>query len=96
MKKEILSIKQSVIDKDYKMWEKKILSHFKPGEVSAREMLGKYAIKLNGYSQSRDFPIQNNTSQLSPYIARGELSVNEIFFLSKKEIRKKFNMNDYA
>ena len=92
--RKILSIKQSTVDKESKIWEKKILSHFKPGEVNAREILGQISTKLNGYSKNRDFPIQNNTSQLSPYLARGELSVNEIFF-SVKRNKKKVDIDDY-
>ena len=92
--RKILSIKQSTVDKESRIWEKKILSHFKPGEVNAREILSQISTKLNGYSKNRDFPIQNNTSQLSPYLARGELSVNEIFF-SVKRNKKKVDIDDY-
>ena len=94
-KKDISSVKKSEINNQSKMWEKKILSHFKPGEISARKMLGQIVIKIIDYSKDRDFPIKNNTSQLSPYLARGELSVNEIFYAIKKD-KKKVNINDYA
>ena len=93
--KEILSLKNIAISDVDGKWGKKILSYFNPGEISAREMLGKTSTNIKGYSEGRDFPIKNNTSQLSPYIARGELSVNEIFYLMRKN-KKKININDYA
>ena len=93
-KKEIKSLSQREVDFKKKDWEKKILLHFIPGEINARKMLEEVAIKIDGYSQERDFPIKNNTSQLSPYLARGELTANEIFSTIKKN-KNKMNNNDY-
>jgi deoxyribodipyrimidine photo-lyase len=94
-KKEIKSISQKEVDFKKKDWEKKILLHFIPGEINARKMLEEVAIKIDGYSEERDFPIKNNTSQLSPYLARGELTANEIFGTIKKN-KNKMNINDYS
>jgi len=58
-------------------------------------MLKEVTIKIDGYSEERDFPIKNNTSQLSPYLARGELTANEIFSTIKKN-KNKININDYS
>ena len=93
-KKEIKSLSQREVDFKKKDWEKKILLHFIPGEINARKMLEEVAIKIDGYSEERDFPIKNNTSQLSPYLARGELTANEIFSTIKKN-KNKMNTNDY-
>ena len=60
--KEILSLKNIAISYVDEKWGKKILSYFNPGEVSAREMLGKTSTNIKGYSEGRDFPIKNNTS----------------------------------
>ena len=94
-KKEIKSLRQREVDFKKKDWEKKILLHFIPGEINARKMLEEVAIKIDGYSEERDFPIKNNTSQLSPYLARGELTANEIFSTIKKN-KNKMNINDYS
>ena len=94
-KNNILSIQDFEIESVIKKWEKKILSHFNPGELSARKTLNQVHKKISGYAEGRDFPIQNNTSQLSPYLARGELSANEIFYTMRKK-RRNININDYT
>ena len=49
---------------------------------------------IRGYSDNRDYPIEDSTSKLSMYFARGELSVNEVMFHMIKN-KSKINMNDY-
>ena len=93
-KDNISSIKEVKITPPNKIWQKKILEHFTPGELTARHLLNHTYEKISGYSEKRDFPIKNNTSQLSPYLARGELSVNEIFFSIKKK-KNKIKSYDY-
>ena len=87
-KDNVTSMKEVKITPSNKIWQKKILEHFTPGELTARHLLNYTYEKISGYSEKRDFPIKNNTSQLSPYLARGELSVNEIFFSIKKKKNK--------
>ncbi|MDC3143439.1 DNA photolyase family protein [Pelagibacteraceae bacterium] len=93
-KNNISALKEVKITPPNKTWQKKILEHFTPGELTARYILNNTYEKIIGYSENRDFPIKNNTSQLSPYLARGELTVNEIFFSIKKK-KNKIKSNDF-
>ena len=78
----------------YPNWALGLFKYFTPGEDSAREQLMKLGELIRGYSDNRDYPIEDSTSKLSMYFARGELSVNEVMFHMIKN-KSKINMNDY-
>lgn len=61
-------------------WDKGLIDTWQPGEKHAQAALKK-AIKtvLPNYTETRDFPFLNGTSQLSPYLHFGEISPRAIW-----------------
>lgn len=57
------------------------LSHtWQPGELAAQEQFAEFiSERLKNYSMGRDFPAQNATSRLSPYLHFGEISCTQIW-----------------
>ena len=86
------NIKSNIKQNAY--WEKKILNHFIPGEIAARKQISNLLQLIKGYSVKRDYPNDDKTSKFSAYLARGELSVNEVMYQLMQK-KKKINTNDY-
>lgn len=56
-------------------WASRFTDFWIPGEKGAQEKLQEFINNnLNGYKNSRDFPIKNATSRLSPHLHFGEIS----------------------
>ncbi len=68
------------IDEKDKQWEYKISTHWQPGELGAKENLKQFLDSVGeNYSTLRDFPSIEGTSQLSPHLRFGEISVHYIW-----------------
>lgn len=68
---------------------------WKPGCKEAENILNTFLEdKLGEYDESRDIPFENGTSQLSPYLAHGEISPHRVLYLVRKtrsQLREKKN-----
>ncbi|HJN37526.1 MAG TPA: deoxyribodipyrimidine photo-lyase [Gammaproteobacteria bacterium] len=63
-----------------KKWHKKIIGVWDIGESAAHNKLSEFIeTKLSGYKDSRDYPIKNQTSLLSPHLHFGEISPAQIW-----------------
>ena len=61
-------------------WSLGLKTRWQPGETTAHEKLEHFVIhRLETYASGRDFPADNNTSELSPYLRFGEISPFQIF-----------------
>lgn len=61
-------------------WAEGFATHWTPGEAGAREALNAFiGGGLAGYAANRDVPGHNTTSRLSPHLAHGEITPNQIF-----------------
>lgn len=61
-------------------WTENLSKHWQPGETSAQKTLEQFLnTNLKGYPQKRDYPIDDHTSKLSPYLCFGEISVKQIW-----------------
>jgi deoxyribodipyrimidine photo-lyase len=61
-------------------WSLGLSLRWQPGEVAAHEKLEHFIEhRLEGYAAGRDFPADNNTSELSPHLRFGEISPFQIF-----------------
>lgn len=61
-------------------WTNGFEARWKPTEEAAIQVMYDFIDnKLNRYMEKRDFPIEQNTSQLSAYLAFGQLSVRRLF-----------------
>lgn len=61
-------------------WDNEIRRQWKPGREGAEEHLRNFVQHdLADYALKRDFPAENATSRLSPYLAFGEISSREIW-----------------
>lgn len=65
-------------------WPSTIAKHWQPGEINAKKALEQFLDNdLNSYSQKRDYPIDDHTSKLSPYLRFGEISVRQLWHSTK-------------
>ena len=84
--REIFKKKLGIKIDDLKLYDKQVdqrlSQHWQPGEKQAMDHLKKF-IKhgLSDYKKGRDFPAQDVTSRLSPYLHFGEISPNQIWYL---------------
>jgi len=63
-----------------KKWHKNIVALWDIGELAAHNKLYEFIEKkLSGYKNSRDYPIKNQTSLLSPHLHFGEISPAQIW-----------------
>ena len=60
-------------------WEKKMPNYWQPGEISAIKKLKTFLKSIKNYDENRNFPAIVATSELSPYIRFGEISVHIIW-----------------
>jgi len=61
-------------------WAKPIAKAWQPGEEGAHTRLADFLDdSAAGYKAGRDFPGEENTSRLSPYLANGEISARRIW-----------------
>lgn len=61
-------------------WMEGLARNWKPGEEAARETLETFLEGgLRGYASNRDFPADDTTSRLSPYLHYGEISPLQIW-----------------
>jgi deoxyribodipyrimidine photo-lyase len=67
------------------LWTAKLAKKWSPGEHSAHQKL-EYFLSgpIKNYKNGRDFPSQNSTSELSPHIHWGEISVRDIWHKTLK------------
>lgn len=56
-------------------------NYWQIGEDNAQEILKNYLEdRVDNYKEGRNFPSQNHTSALSPYLHFGEISVNQVWY----------------
>ena len=61
-------------------WSLGLALRWRPGELTAHEKLSHFIeTRLHRYATGRDFPGENNTSELSPHLRFGEISPFQIF-----------------
>lgn len=61
-------------------WHKSIEEYWNISEYSAHNCLQEFLMnKQQNYAKGRDFPEQNITSNLSPYLHFGQISINEVW-----------------
>ncbi|MDY3128283.1 MAG: deoxyribodipyrimidine photo-lyase [Corynebacterium sp.] len=83
---ELLHSWSTPVDID-KKWQGVLAQHCVPGEVAADAALEEFIAKLQqraqrlerGYHEGRDFPAEDITSGLSPYLRHGEISVHRVW-----------------
>lgn len=57
-------------------WALKFKDHWQPGEEGAQKVLNQFCkTSLKGYQKAREFPAIKGSSQLSPYLQNGEISI---------------------
>jgi deoxyribodipyrimidine photo-lyase len=65
-------------------WYKQMEKIWEIGEKAAQEKLQKFLnCGLNGYKEGRNFPAEEKTSRLSPYLHFGEISPNQVWYAAK-------------
>ncbi len=65
-------------------WAKNWNDLYTVNEHYAKELIEKFMInKMENYKEARDFPANNNTSLISPYLHFGLISPRQIYFKSK-------------
>lgn len=70
-------------------WYKEIEDIWKIGEQEAQEKLKSFLDNnVRGYKEKRNYPNKPNTSKLSPHLHFGEISPNQIYYLSHLELEK--------
>lgn len=68
-------------------WAQKLLAYWQPGEKQAWQKLDQFIENnLVHYDQQRDFPAQDRTSLLSPFIHFGEINTRQIYFYLQNQI----------
>ena len=75
-------IEPDAVDATYRRpkWASKLETHWQQGEQAALARLHDFLEhRLAGYADERDFPARVVTSQLSPYLAFGEISPRQIW-----------------
>ena len=60
-------------------WATSIEQTWQPGEVAGRAMLEQFAAKASAYSDHRNFPAEDGTSRLSPYLHFGNISAAQAY-----------------
>lgn len=66
-------------------WVEKFEDKLFPGEVAAISKWESFAQnKLVNYKNGRDFPAANQVTNLSPYIAHGEISIKALWYATKR------------
>lgn len=67
-----------------KSWEKHLLEKWDIGEKAAMNKLKSFLRKnIGSYAKGRDYPSQNSTSHLSPYLHWGHLSPHQLWWAVK-------------
>ena len=65
-------------------WHDKLLSHWDPGEMGALNKWEQFLHRgISDYEKKRDFPFEEGTSMLSPYLASGDISIRSIYHTLK-------------
>ena len=60
-------------------WATSIEQTWQPGEVAGHAMLEQFAAKASAYSDHRNFPAEDGTSRLSPYLHFGNISAAQAY-----------------
>lgn len=80
--------------KDFKLlpkirWYESLEDQWTPGIEGARNNLMAFSKRcFKSYTKDRDFPAQRGTSELSPHLHFGEISVRRIWYYLRKKITK--------
>lgn len=70
-------------------WAEPIAARWQPGEAGARTRLAEFlATRVGTYREARDFPAQDATSALSPYLAFGEISPRTLWWEARGRMLK--------
>jgi len=64
-------------------WDTGLEATWQPGEAGAQRRLERFLGVLDDYSQARDYPSQDGTSGLSPYLHFGEIGPRQIWHTTK-------------
>ena len=65
-------------------WYNKMISLWSPGEEGALNKIEEFISNgLNNYKEGRNFPSNQNVSQLSPHLHFGEVSPNQVWYRAK-------------
>ena len=65
-------------------WYSKMISLWSPGEEGAHSKIEEFISNgLNNYKEGRNFPSNQNVSQLSPHLHFGEVSPNQVWYRAK-------------
>ena len=65
-------------------WYNKMISLWSPGEEGAHGKIEEFISNgLNNYKEGRNFPSNQNVSQLSPHLHFGEVSPNQVWYRAK-------------
>ena len=65
-------------------WYNKMISIWSPGEEGALNKIEEFISNgLNNYKEGRNFPSNQNVSQLSPHLHFGEVSPNQVWYRAK-------------
>ena len=60
-------------------WATRIAQTWQPGEIAGHAMLEQFAAKASAYSDHRNFPAEDGTSRLSPYLHFGNISAAQAY-----------------
>ncbi len=76
-------------------WSIGIAERWQPGEVGAQRRLNVFLDStISKYAEGRDIPGEENTSMLSPHLAFGEISSNQIWFDTHEAMASRQVSND--
>ena len=65
-------------------WYSKMISLWSPGEEGAHSKIEEFISNgLNNYKEGRNFPSNQNVSQLSPHLHFGEVSPNQVWYRAR-------------
>ena len=82
---------------DNQSWEADLISKWRVGEDGASAKLENFLNEgIKNYKDGRNFPAQQSVSGLSPHLRWGEISVNTVWYATKKQLKERPQLGENA
>ena len=82
---------------DNQSWEADLISKWRVGEDGASAKLKIFLNEgIKNYKDGRNFPAQQSVSGLSPHLRWGEISVNTVWYATKKQLKESPQLSENA
>ena len=82
---------------DNQSWEADLISKWRVGEDAASAKLKIFLNEgIKNYKNGRNFPAQQSVSRLSPHLRWGEISVNTVWYATKKQLKESPQLSENA